>query len=186
MERHLEASIETRTPIDEVQAVLRSPAAVLSPDPADPSSRRADLHVDHNGMSIHQEVVVRLRPAAEPSGDAPTWDLTIEPASHARLLPSFRGNLVATPFVGGTTLVLSGRYRPPLGPLGALGDDVVGNHLARQTVDAFLAEFADRVDREADRRFARPGPRPAPYPPDLRARERADERAAVPASHWFG
>ena len=45
-----------------------------------------------------------------------------------------------------TQVALRGRYPPPLGGLGGVADNIVGNRVARQSVHAFLDELADHLE----------------------------------------
>jgi hypothetical protein len=86
-----------------------------------------------------------------------------------RLFPVFDGELRAAP-VGpaATTVVVSGTYSVPLGPVGRFGDGLIGRRLARQSLTAFLEDAARRIDAEVHRRLHSVAWRPAPYPVSLR------------------
>lgn len=176
--RPIDVTRELRTAAADAAAVIAGDAATIFA--AKPSGGnevgafRAALHVDGRNGSLRHDVIVAARPVP---GIAHTWTISIRPAGAARVLPSFTGSLAVHERDLGSTLQLLGTYTPPLGPIGAVGDGVVGHHLVRQSLDRFLAEIGDRVERQADR-LVPPVGRPAPYPPDLRP-------AVVPES-WLG
>lgn len=172
MERHIEAKAELRTPLYQVAEVLRDrPGPVLSGRDEHPMAAgyKLNLHVEAGAATLHQEVLARLTPVkVHPDDGACAWDMTWEPADHGRLLPAFHGSLEAIETDDGTTLRLTGLYRPPLGPLGAFGDGVVGHHIARRALQSLLTEVSARIDHVAEAGRTLLGVRPAPYPDDLR------------------
>lgn len=71
-------------------------------------------------------------------------------AAHPHLFPRFEGTLEiapvphdGTPF---TQIGILARYRPPLGPLGAIGDRLVGAEITDAALTAWLGELADAVE----------------------------------------
>ena len=163
--------------IDAAAVIAGDTATIFSARPSggnEAGTFRAALHVDGRNGSLRHDAIVTARPV---SGLAHTWSITIRPAGAARVLPSFTGTMAVKEREVGSTLQLLGAYTPPLGPIGAFGDGVVGHHLARQSLERFLAEIGGRIELLADR-LVPPVGRPAPYPPDLRP-------AAVPES-WLG
>lgn len=118
------------------------------------------------GVTAVQGAIVELGLPSE-SGGAVVVDLVWRPVSHSQLLPVFHGLLELAPTGSHTRLHLHGTYRPPLGPVGAFGDGLLGHRLARQSIATFLRTVAQRTDDEVDRR-ATVHVTPATYPPDMR------------------
>lgn len=182
VERRLEATQTVRALFENTMAVLLDdPGKVLAPE-ADHEARRARQWPIAmtaqlgGGSAVVQTVLAGLR-LREQAPEGAVFDLTWRPTGHTHVLPVFRGALEVMPDRLHTELALRGTYHPPLGPVGAFGDGVVGHRVARRTVETFLASVGGRIDAEVDRRMAE-GFRPAPYPPDLRD---------VPVSeNWLG
>ncbi len=72
-------------------------------------------------------------------------EIAWQSASLAPLFPVFAGELRITP----TSLLLDGRYVPPLGRLGLLIDEGILHVVARRTAGAFLARLATRFETSA-------------------------------------
>ena len=89
-------------------------------------------------------------------GSCATVGVAWRSREHERLLPSFGGELVAVPWVGGTRLRLSGSYRVPLGPVGHFGDGLIGRRFAHLALRDALEDVARRLDAAVG-----PGTRPA-------------------------
>jgi hypothetical protein len=66
--------------------------------------------------------------------------------------PTFSGALEARADATGSRLVLRGNYQPPLGRVGALGDDVIGHHVPRHGLASFLEAAARRLDADSRQR----------------------------------
>ena len=145
---------------DRVDELLHGDAGVLLGP-----GRRHDIRVGAWRGSIAHEARIEL---TDPVGDDDEWRVTIEPEGARHLFPSFDGRLTVVDASDGgrARLRLAGTCRPPLGFVGAVGDAVVGHHLARRSLVDFLSTAAARCDRAIDlRQDVR---RPAPYAPDLR------------------
>jgi hypothetical protein len=184
MERHIEVIRTVRPPLEEVVRILRDrPGAVLTahPAPDDGATYHTELLMNGpGGSSVHQEVLVRLRPRRRAADDPhDSWAIEWEPTGQSHLLPSFQGTLEASAEGPTTSLRLSGTYHPPLGAVGAVSDGLIGHRLASHSVESFLTAIALRVESEFDDRTREVGVRPAPYPIDLR------ERVAAPET-WLG
>ena len=83
-------------------------------------------------------------------------------AAHPHLFPQFEGTLEiapvphdGTPF---TQIGILARYRPPLGPLGAIGDRLVGAEITDAALTAWLDELADAVENQVVAPSLRPPP----------------------------
>jgi hypothetical protein len=73
-----------------------------------------------------------------------------EDRRHRSLFPLLDGTLQFTPVPGRrpiTQIAFFGHYRPPLGPLGTLGDTLAGARLVVESVGAFLADLAARLEQ---------------------------------------
>jgi hypothetical protein len=59
------------------------------------------------------------------------------------------GDLKARPGKDGTTLLLlEGRYRPPLGLLGLIFDQILGRRVASATAGRFVDRIANEIERD--------------------------------------
>jgi hypothetical protein len=68
-----------------------------------------------------------------------------------RLFPDFHGELrLRIASVDETLLTLEGEYRPPLGPLGAVFDALVGRRIARSTMSELLGRIAKAMERREE------------------------------------
>ena len=84
-------------------------------------------------------------------GHRTAW-LTIhwEDRRHPGLFPLLDATLEFRPVAGRrptTQVALRGQYRPPLGGLGDVADNLVGNKIVQQSVRVFLEELADHLER---------------------------------------
>jgi len=72
-----------------------------------------------------------------------------EDLRHPALFPLLDATLELRPVPGrrpATQIGFFGRYRPPLGSLGALGDRLAGSHLVLESVVTFLTALAARLE----------------------------------------
>jgi hypothetical protein len=151
MERTIEASRTVHASVDAVSRLLTGPESVLGRRQPRTgraqSSYRADLQVElGGGSSVRERVTIHCaRQLGSPEHHV-RWHIAWEPVGSARVLPSFRGELEATEAGEDTVLRLVGRYRPPLGALGAAGDMLIGHRVARRTLECLLAGIAERID----------------------------------------
>lgn len=130
--------------------LLFDPGHLIGEGPSD--DLRATLAVQTGaGPSVQQEVAVEIG-ALRPEGNALSLPLSWEATGWQRLFPEFRGELEVSPYGSGCSLRLHGSYHVPLGPLGRFGDGIAGRRLARQSLSAFLAQAARRIDAEVDGR----------------------------------
>ena len=183
MDQHVTTGRLLPAPLAQVREALQDdPATALAgyggPIPA---GCTADLHIEGGqGTSVHQKVRVRLAPLPDTHDEA-AWEITLAPVGHIHLLPTFTGTLEADDRPDGTALRLAGTYRPPLGPVGGFADRLLGHRLARLSLEAFLGEVAERVERHRADRVRTAGVLPVPYPPDLRDRD-----GGGPSETWLG
>ena len=182
MERTITATGVVHAGSDELRAVLRDrPGAVLGPpDPnRAPDARRwtTELAVrTRGGSSVGHEVEVELDRVRS---DADGFDVALQwrPTAHDAVLPSFTGRLRIEPATPGatraSTVRLEGSYHVPLGPLGAVGDRVVGHRLAEESVAELLADVTARLKREVLGHPRTVHRSERPYGDDLRRRPRS-------------
>ena len=73
-----------------------------------------------------------------------------EDAARPGLFPILDATLEVAPVRAGrrvtTQLGLLGRYRPPLGRLGSLADDLAGHRVVIESVDRFLDDLVERIE----------------------------------------
>lgn len=77
-----------------------------------------------------------------------------EDRRHPALFPLLDATLEFAPVAGRhpiTQIGFLGRYRPPLGPLGTLGDSLAGSHVVLESVVAFLTDLATRLEQAIPR-----------------------------------
>lgn len=75
--------------------------------------------------------------------------LTLRWKARARIpVPLMRGLITVRPNGPATELRMEGTYAPPLGLLGRIFDGIIGKHIAQRTVERFLDELRDFVERE--------------------------------------
>jgi hypothetical protein len=180
MERRIEATEHVRASVDMVARVLTGHRCALGErhgrSGQEPASYVTDLEVGlGGGSSVHERVTIRCTRQFEGPKDRARWELSWEPVGHSRLIPAFQGQLQAAPAGTGTQLDLTGTYRPPLGPVGAAGDALIGRRIAERTLTSLLAGLAGRIEREADARREAFSVTPPPYPEDLRDRPSRSE-----------
>lgn len=175
MSRYIETITSIRAPFARVRDVLvDDPGSMFTAAAATTGERRhfvVELSVEsRRGLTVAQEVEVELgRVTVTP--DEVALELRWDPIGHHRMLPSFDGQVLASRGVTATTsLTLRGSYRVPLGAVGRVGDRVVGQRIARESLGDLVAEMGRRIDAEVDRRHGSIRFRPAPYPADLRER----------------
>jgi hypothetical protein len=155
-ERTVEASASLRAQVQRVCQVLDNvPARVLAPGhPAGSTDRVFTTTVTvklRRGAHAGQDVEIEIGHRDESGdGDEARWPMSWTPAGKTRLLPRLQGTLVARRDAGHTELHMTGDYTPPLGAAGAFGDGVLGHHVARSTIAAFLEGLASRLDGAID------------------------------------
>lgn len=114
---------------------------------AETSGLATDLHVELGGLDIGKEVRIDLGPP-EIAGDRARIPIRWKAAEQKALFPSMDAELEVEPLshaIPMTQLSIVGRYRPPLGVLGAMGDALVGHRLAELAVRNFLTDLSRRL-----------------------------------------
>lgn len=169
----MEVSTDVRSPIARAGEVLvRDPGKVVADGCTDEERRErcfmSSLGVDlGHGGHLEVQVVVDVG-TARSHEDRTTVPVRWRAAGWERMFPAFAGALEARRSGGRTTLVLTGTYTVPLGPLGGFGDGLAGRRIARRSLSAFLEQAARRLDAEVDRRHGAETPDATPYSVALR------------------
>lgn len=106
------------------------------------------LHVDIAGLEVGRDVALELGP---PATDGYTTHIPIKwrATDQAGLFPSMDASLEVTQLADEppmSQLAIIGKYRPPMGVLGAVGDVVIGHRLAEASVRFFIADLASRLN----------------------------------------
>lgn len=73
-----------------------------------------------------------------------------EDRRHPGMFPLLEATLEFAPVAGRypiTQIGFLGRYRPPLGPLGTLGDSLAGSRVVLESVVAFLTDLVARLEQ---------------------------------------
>ena len=144
MEHTIELEATLRAPLDEVcDAFVRRSTQGVEPT-------RLEVELSTGG-SVRQQVDVHFGPLQVEEGSA-TQSIHIEAADHPYLFPTLDGELIALGMQpeDETRICLTGRYRPPLGVAGAIGDRLGGQHLAEGSVEAFFADFVANITHELE------------------------------------
>lgn len=152
MERDLVAARSVRSTRAQVarcidRGIPRLLPSALTADAAGVAELAVELP---GGGRVVQEVVVTVRPVPtlEP---VQAWSVRWAPQEHSHLLPAFIGELtVEDDDDDGALVRLSGRYRLPLGLVGAAGDALGGRRLARASLQGFLDAIAEGIDQHRD------------------------------------
>ena len=125
----------------------------------EPAGRLTDLHVHRAGVDLSRDVRVILGDM-EVTADAVRVPLHWEDARRPGLFPVLAATLEIVPLASGrhrtTQLGLLGRYEPPFGRLGALADTVAGSRVVFESIERFLDNLVERLERDL------PQPPPAP------------------------
>ena len=154
-------------PYDEVWPWLAGHLSAIG-EPLPDGGRSVEMRVSPAGMEINRPV--RLRVAglvcdAEAARAALGW----VDAAHPLLFPTLRAVLEVVPVPNDTAsftqLGIRAKYRPPLGPVGLVGDRLLGAGIT----DVALTNFLDDLARAVEDGVAPPEigrrPPPAPDPP---------------------
>jgi hypothetical protein len=100
------------------------------------------------GFNIGREVLVEVGQPQD-KGYAVFIPLKWRAASQEDLFPSMHAELEVTALSDRppwTQIGILGRYRPPFGVFGAIGDAMLGHRLAEATVRHFIIDLAARLN----------------------------------------
>ncbi len=142
----MERSIEATTILGAASDAI---GGLLSRDPRSAVGTEAVLEARfEHSPTLRRDVLVDV---GEPTRADETVTVPVgwRAEAHEDLFPTFDGELVAEPSVGGTRLRLIGTYAVPLGVLGRFGDGVLGRRVAQSSVARWLEDLARRLDHAA-------------------------------------
>ncbi|MEW6473416.1 MAG: hypothetical protein AB1679_14185 [Actinomycetota bacterium] len=130
-----------------------------------------ELRVVRAGIAVSRAVNIKFGGLVAEEEMA-RMGLRWEDRHHPQLFPVLEGILSLTPISAGrrqvTQVGLVGRYRPPFGALGAVGDRMGGENVAVESVAGFVDHIARRLEALVDVETL--GPEPSE-----RARDEADD-----------
>lgn len=150
--RRIERYTYVERPYDDVWGWLAGHLSTLG-HPLPGGGRSIELHIRPAGMEISRPV--RLNVSGLVCGDdRATAAIGWADAAHPRLFPELNAVLELAPLRNDeapfTQFGIIARYRPPLGPLGAFGDRLIGADVADATLTTFLDELAGAAERAID------------------------------------
>jgi hypothetical protein len=142
-------------PFGEVCRMLATdPERVVGHPGRDPDGheRLAGLRLRRAGVDLNRDVRVILGRLILDT-DAARLPLRWEDARRPGLFPVLEASLELVPLANHglrplTRIGVVARYRPPLGRLGTMADDVAGNRIVLDSVTGFLDEVAGRIEEE--------------------------------------
>lgn len=157
-DREIRAFDYVNHPYDRVREALASDALEIFKSATRAAASRAHsvaagLHVNIGGIKVGAEIALSITGTDEETGEIHAErmlrvGLEWEAAKAPRLFPLMRGQLAAYPLSGTETqLDFTGRYDPPLGPLGTALDAVVGHRIAEASVHRFVTDVAEYLRR---------------------------------------
>jgi len=109
------------------------------------------LHVGVAGLDIGRDVVIDVSEPVD-KGFATFVGIKWHAVSQAALFPSMDAELEIAPLSlepPRTQIAIHGRYRPPIGVFGAIGDAMLGHRVAEASVRSFIGEIARRLTNKA-------------------------------------
>ena len=114
----------------------------------------SELRVNIAGIELGTDIAIAVNKVEEQDKAAKSppvtrlqlqWEATRSP----RLFPFMRATLSIYPLTATETqLDFSGRYDPPLGPIGSAMDALVGHHIAEASVHRFVKDVAEYLRTE--------------------------------------
>jgi len=175
--RDIERYAYVERPYEDVWAWLGGHLSMLG-DPLPGGGRAIELRIRPAGMEVSRPV--RLHVGGMVCGeDRARAGLQWTDATHPHLFPQLKGTLEIAPVPSDaapfTQLGIVARYRPPLGPLGAVGDRLVGAEITDAAMTIWLDELADAV---ADH-LVPPSLQPEPDPAAATEPDRGDDNPDV-------
>jgi hypothetical protein len=162
--RHIVRYAYIERPYDDVWGWLAGHLSTLG-QPLPGGGRSVELHIRPAGVEISRPVhfhVSGLVCGNERATAAIGW----VDAARPRLFPEFSAVLEVAPVRSDgapfTQLGIIARYRPPFGPVGALGDRLIGADLTDEALNTLLDELARAAEGDIDP----PAPAESPDQPD--------------------
>ena len=159
MERALEATVRVEAEPEPVIQILASdPAGILTGMPSpDTEAFAAEIAVElGGGTTLAHEVDVAFGRLPD-DGVVGRFGLSWRAHDHQGALPTFGGDLEVHPDGKGSRLHLSGHYSLPFGPVGGLGDRLLGHRIAQRSIQSFLDAAGARIDAELAQKRAPDG-----------------------------
>jgi hypothetical protein len=159
MERNLYYYEYVGRPAAELAARIEADPSILVA-PTETAIERAEalvgrLHFHVGGFEVGRDVSVEVGPVSAEPGAA-HFPVRWRAASRSSLFPHMEAEItvedVCCEEPVESRLTLAGTYTPPLGPLGAVGDLLLGHQVAEATVRAFVLELAQRLQAAEVRR----------------------------------
>jgi len=153
MERNLYHYLYLPRAFDRIVGLLEGDIAAVLRDATQDAATHAEaltttLHADLGTLEVGREVRIEVG-ALEPLGArAVRIPVRWTAARRAALFPAMEGQLEAAALSSDpplTQITFVGRYRPPFGIVGALGDAMAGHQVAEATVHRFLDGIASRI-----------------------------------------
>ena len=141
-------------PYEKVRDALRADALEVFRSATRAAASRARsvasaLRVNIGGIEVATEIDISIKgveEAATRRGTATRILLEWQAAQRANLFPLMSAQLAVYPLTSmETQLDFSGRYEPPLGPLGTAIDAVAGRRIAEASVHRFVADVAQHL-----------------------------------------
>jgi hypothetical protein len=158
--RHIERYAYVERPYEDVWVWLAGHLSTLG-DPMPGGGRSVELRIRPAGREINRPVGLQVGRVVCGQGRARATLGWVD-AAHPHLFPHLEANLEIAPvpndMVPFTQVGILARYRPPLGPLGALGDRLVGADVTDAALTLFLEELADAVSDNVVRPSLQPQP----------------------------
>ena len=149
----LRSYIEVDLPFERAEAILRERPEVWLHQAARHAERLGNQLVAEVGIGPAGPLSKQVRLEVEEPLHFPSrtvFPLHWEPTSLVRLLPRLDADVELAPLgPARTQLVLSGRYRPPLGALGRIADRALMHRVAEATVRAFLERLGRALEAQA-------------------------------------
>lgn len=151
MERHVYLFSYAAHPYEEIRDLLRDdPERLLAPATEEAEKRRlelvASLGITIGKVEIARDVVLELGPFTETDKPWPIAKRTLRwRALHMPgAFPSMEADIEAYPLSSTETQVsFLGRYRPPLGPVGAMADSVALHRVADASLHRFFESLME-------------------------------------------
>lgn len=169
--RPIERYAYVERPYDDVWMWLAGHLSLLG-DPMPDGGRAIEFRIRPAGKEVSRPV--RLHVGGMVCGhDRARAGLRWADATHPHLFPQLAGTLEIAPVPSDgppfTQLGIVARYRPPLGPLGAVGNLLVGADITDVSLTTWLDELADAVADHLVPPSLQPDPDPAvAAPPNYR------------------
>lgn len=147
--RRIERYAYVERPFEEVWSWLAGHLSTLG-DPLPGGGRSVELHIRPGGVEVSRSVRLHVG-GLVCTGEKARAALGWADATHPRAFPELEAviEVAPVPHDGApfTQLGVLARYRPPLGPLGAVGDRLVGAGVVDTSLTTFLDELANAVAR---------------------------------------